>query len=138
MAVVRQILTDSRWKTVIKSTINASAPNNSSGITILDASDLLGWVAGSIPQLAEIKWSVSVSTKLTWGGTGGTEVLHFDGNGSYGGSDGMPGLRCTATAGAGKGDLNMTCANAGVGTLVIVYHKVETTVGHGDGWTADD
>ena len=136
MAVVKQILTDSRWKTVIKSTINASAPNNSSGVTILDVSDLLGFVTGSICQLASIKWSVSVSTKLEWGGTGGTEVLHFDGNGSYGGSDGMPALRCTATAGGSKGDLVMDTSAACVGFLVITFHKVETTVGQGGGWSA--
>ena len=132
MAVVKQVLTDSRWKTVIKSTISGTNSN----VTVLDASDLLGWVAGSIPSLAEIKWSVSVSTKLSWAATGGTEVLHFDGNGSYGGSDGMPALRCTSTAGGAQGDLVMDTSAACTGFLVITYHKVETTVGQGGAWSA--
>ena len=132
MAVVKQILTDSRWKTVIKGTISGTNSN----VTILDVSDLLGWSDGSICSLAEIKWSVSVSTKLSWAATGGTEVLHFDGNGSYGGSDGMPALRCTATAGGSKGDLVMDTSAACVGFLVITFHKVETTVGQGGGWSA--
>ena len=132
MAVVNQELQDTNWKTIIKTTISST----NSSLTILNVSDLLGWVTGSIVNLSAIEWSVDEGTSISWDGTDGSLILHFNGSGSYGGSDGMPAIPTTSTGGTEKGDVILSTDAACNGTIVCVYHKVETTPGHGNGWSA--
>ena len=135
MAVTNQTIQDSRWRTIIKTTITGT----NSVLNILDASSLVGWVTGSIVNLAAVEWSIadtSVSTHLIWDATSNVVILDFTGNGSYGGSDGMPAIANNAAVANRTGDVLLTTSGGVFGTLVCVYHKVETTAGHGNGWTA--
>ena len=135
MAVVNQTIMDTRYKTIIKTTFSGTNTDE----VILDASDLVGYVGnGSILNLAAINWSVNGGTILLEWDTSKT-MCYLDGNGKMGGANGMAAFPNNATPSVGRGDIRLTSVSgiAGVGFLVIVCHKVETVVGHGDGWTAD-
>ena len=134
MAVTTQIIQDSRWRTIAKHVWSGTNTNTQ----ILDASDLLGWVTGSIVNLAKVEWVIteSVTCDLLWDATTNVVILSFGGNGSYGGFDGMPAIANNAAVANLTGDVLLTTTGATFGTLVAEYHKVETTVGHGNGWSA--
>ena len=133
MALVAQTLQDSRWRTIVKGTFSGTT----SAVALLDVSGLLGWVTGSKTNLAAVSWSTSSPIELIW--TGGTPaaLLTLNGSGNYGGANGMSSITNDATgAHATLGDITFATAAAAVGFIVIVCHKVETTVGQGGGWTA--
>ena len=133
MALVTQTLQDSRWRTIVKGTFSGTT-----GASILvNVSDLLGWVTGSKTNLSAVSWSTSSPIELIW--TGGTPaaLLTLNGSGNYGGANGMSSITNNATgAHATLGDITLASAAAAVGFIVVVCHKVETTVGQGGGWTA--
>ena len=130
MALVTQTLQDSRWRTIVKGTFSGTT----SASILVNVSDLLGWVTGSKTNLAAVSWSTSSPIELIWTGTTTAPVaLHLNGNGIYGGSNGMPAITNLATGGAHLGDLVVTSAAASVGFVVVVCHKVPTSAG--TGWT---
>ena len=130
MAVTNQVIQDSRWRTIQKTTWSGTNTNT----LLLDVSGLLGWVTGSLVNIAAVSWSTSSALTLIWAGSSATDAIVISGNGSYGGSNGFPAI--ANNAGTPTGDINLTNASAAVGYLVIVCHKVETVVGQGGGWSA--
>jgi len=133
MALVTQTLQDSRWRTIVKGTFSGTTGAS----ILLNVSDLLGWVTSSKTNLASVSWSTSSPIELIW--TGGTPaaLLTLNGSGNYGGANGMSAIINNATgAHATLGDITLASAAAAVGFIVVVCHKVVTTVGQGGGWTA--
>lgn len=133
MALVTQTLQDSRWRTIIKGTFSGTT-----GATILmNVSDLLGWVTSSKTNLAMVSWSASSPIQLIWTGASAKPCLNLTGSGTYGGSNGGAAIINDASgAHATLGDMTLESAAASVGFVVIVCHKVETTLGQGGGWSA--
>ena len=133
MALATQILQDSRWRTIVKGTFSGTT-----GASILvNVSDLLGWVTGSKTNLAAVSWSTSSPIELIWTGATPKALLTLNGNGNYGGANGMSSITNDATgAHATLGDITFATGAAAVGFIVIVCHKVETVVGQGGGWSA--
>ena len=133
MALATQTLQDSRWRTIVKGTFSGTTGAS----ILLNVSDLLGWVTGSKTNLAAVSWSTSSPVQLIWTGATPKPLLTLGGNGNYGGANGMSSITNDATgAHATLGDITFTTAAAAVGFIVIVCHKVETTVGQGGGWSA--
>ena len=134
MAVTNQVIQDSRWRTIQKTTWSGTNTNT----LLLDVSGLLGWVTGSIVNLAKVEWVITsaVTCDLLWDATTDVVILSFSGNGSYGGSDGMPAIPNNAAAANRTGDILLTTSAGTLGTLICEFHKVETTVGQGGGWSA--
>ena len=132
MTIATETIMDSSWKTIIKATFTSTH----SAEKIVDASGLVGWVSAALSKvnLAACQWSASTPIQLIWtGSTTAVTALHLNGNGIYGGSNGMPGIPNNAAGGADLGDLVVTSAAASVGFVVIVCHKVPTAAG--TGWT---
>ena len=133
MTIATETIMDSSWKTIIKATFTSTHAAEK----IVDASGLVGWVSAALSKvnLAACQWSASTPIQLIWAGsTTAVTALHLNGNGIYGGSNGMPAVPNNATGGADLGDLVLTSAAASVGSVIVVCHKV-TTAG-GKGWTA--
>ena len=123
---------DSRWKTIIKTTITGT----NSDELILDASSLVGYVNDhSILNLAAINWSVNNALTMEWDKQAAAVIAHLDGNGKMGGSDGFTAIPNNGAQSVGRGDIYISNASAIVGFIVMVCHKVETNVGAGDGWS---
>ena len=132
MSIALETLQDSRYRTIIKAILTSTH----SAEKILDTSTLGGWVSALLSKtnLSAVSWSVSTPIELIWTGTTTAPVaLHLNGNGIYGGSNGMPVIANLATGGAHLGDLVVTSAAASVGFVVVVCHKVPTAAG--TGWT---
>ena len=131
MAVVNQTIKDTRWKTIIKTTITGT----NSDVLILDASALLSYLDNtSILNLAAINWSVNNSLTMEWDKQAAAVIAHLDGNGKMGGSDGFTAIPNNAAQSVGRGDIYISNQVAIVGFVVIVCHKVESVVGQGGGW----
>jgi hypothetical protein len=88
-------------------------------------------------NLAAVSWSVSTPIQLIWTGASAKACLTLNGSGNYGGATGGSAIINDASgAHATLGDMTLTSAAASVGFVVIVCHKVETTIGQGGGWSA--
>ena len=132
MTIAVETITDTSYKTVVKAILTSTH----SAEKVVDASGLLGWVSAVLSKtnLAAVTWSVSTPIELIWtGSTTAVTALHLNGNGIYGGSNGMPGIPNNAAGGADLGDLVVTSGAASVGFVVVVCHKVPTAAG--TGWT---
>lgn len=132
MAIALETLQDTSYKTIIKAILTSTH----SAEKILDTSGLLGWVSAVLSKtnLAAVSWSVSTPIQLIWtGSTTAVTALHLNGNGIYGGSNGMAAIPNNAAGGADCGDLVVTSSAASVGFVVVVCHKVPTAAG--TGWT---
>ncbi len=135
MSIALETLQDSRYRTIIKATLTSTHAAEK----ILDTSTLGGWVSALLSKtnLSAVSWSVSTPIQLIWTGTTTAPVaLHLNGNGIYGGSNGMPAIANLATGGTHLGDLVVTSAAASVGFVVVVCHKVPTAAG--TGWIGVD
>ena len=139
MAVTTQIITDTRYRTNVKYLCDNAANAN---VSLLDVSSLMGFATGGKVNLAKIYWTSSAPTgglNILW--DAGTNVAGFicEGtSGTYGYMPGQPGIaQPMPLAGSSTGDVLVTNATATF-TLVIEYHKIEATVGHGNGWTGND
>ena len=138
MAVTTQIITDTRYRTAVKY-LSAAAAN--SNVSLLDVSSLMGFQTGGKVNLAKIYWTSSAPSgglNILW--DAGTNVAGFicEGtSGTYGYMPGQPGIaQPMPLAASSTGDVLVTNATATF-TLVIEYHKIEATVGRGNGWAAD-
>ena len=139
MAVTTQIITDTRYRTNVKYLCDAAANAN---VELLDVSDLMGFAAGGKVNLAKIYWTSSGPAgglNILWdAGTNVTGFICEGTSGTYGYMPGQPGIaQPMPLAGSSTGDVLVTNATATF-TLVIEYHKIEATVGHGNGWTGND
>ena len=137
MAVTTQIIADTRYRTNVKYLSAAAANTN---VELLDVSDLVGFQTGGKVNLAKIYWTSSAPSagiKILWGA--GSNVLGFicEGtSGTYGYQPGQPAIaQPMPLAASSTGDVLVTNATATF-TLIIEYHKIETTVGQGGGWGA--
>jgi hypothetical protein len=136
MALETFVLTDTRWKTVTKTTFSSTHTNNK----ILDVTTLVGYVDDSSKvNLVQVNWSVASGGFFTlrWGSQG-LACCHLSGNGKFGGSNGMPAfINNQPIAGTGPGDMRINNAVASAGFVVCVFHKVPTIPGVGNaGWSA--
>ena len=135
MTIAIETIQDSRYRTIKKAILTSTHAAEK----VVDASNLVGWVSATTPSLvnlAAISWSVSTPIQLIWTGTTTAPVaLHLNGNGNYGGSNGMPALVNNATGGVDLGDLVVTSAAASVGFVLVVCHKVINAQGLGWTWT---
>ena len=139
MAVTTQIITDTRYRTNVKYLCDNAANAN---VELLDVSDLMGFAAGGKVNLAKIYWTSSGPAgglNILWdAGTNVTGFICEGTSGTYGYMPGQPGIaQPMPLAGSATGDVLVTNATATF-TLVIEYHKIEATVGHGNGWTGND
>ena len=137
MAVTTQIIADTRYRTNVKY-LSAAAANTD--VELLDVSDLVGFQTGGKVNLAKIYWTSSAPSagiKILW--DAGSNVLGFICEGTSGTYGYMPGQPAIAQpmplAASSTGDVLVTNATATF-TLIIEYHKIETTVGQGGGWGA--
>ena len=137
MAVTTQIIADTRYRTNVKYLSAAAANTN---VELLDVSDLVGFQTGGKVNLAKIYWTSSAPSagiKILW--DAGSNVLGFicEGtSGTYGYQPGQPAIaQPMPLAASSTGDVLVTNATATF-TLIIEYHKIETTVGQGGGWGA--
>ena len=155
MAVTTQIMMDQRYKTIAKYTCAAAANTN---VSLLDVSTLIGYqavtatnAAGGIVNLAKIYWTslASVAINILFDATSNQTAFICGGTGgTYGYSPGQPAINVARAAtgtqppftpsgalpGGITGDVLVTNAS-GTFTLVIEYHKVEFTIGAGNGWS---
>ena len=150
-----QYLADTRYRTTVKYVGNAVANTN---VNSLDVSTLQGYQTVSatnqgIVNIAKIYWTTSGPSggfDLIW--DAGTDVLAFicEGtSGTYGYQPGQPALVMPRVAVGSQppgtpsgalpsgftGDVLITNASATY-TIVIEYHKIESTIGAGNGWGA--
>ena len=138
MAVITQIITDTRYRTNVKYLGDAAT---NAAVSLLDVSSLVGHQTGGKVNIAKIYWSSSAPSgglDILW--DAGTNVMAFicEGtSGTYGYMPGQPAISQVMPLASGStGDVLITNASATF-TLVIEYHKIEATVGHGNGWAAD-
>ena len=139
MAVTTQIITDTRYRTNVKYLCDNAANAN---VSLLDVSSLMGFQTGGKVNLAKIYWTSSAPTgglNILWdAGTNVTGFICEGTSGTYGYMPGQPGIaQPMPLAASSTGDVLVTNATATF-TLVIEYHKIEATVGHGNGWTGND
>ena len=138
MAVTTQIITDTRYRTAVKYLSDNAANAN---VSLLDVSGLMGFQTGGKVNLAKIYWTSSAPSagiNILWdAGTNVTGFICEGTSGTYGYMPGQPGIaQPMPLAASSTGDVLVTNATATF-TLVIEYHKIEATVGHGNGWAAD-
>ena len=137
MAVTTQIITDTRYRTNVKYLSDAAANTN---VELLDVSDLMGFQTGGKVNIAKIYWTSSAPSgglNILWdAGTNVTGFICEGTSGTYGYMPGQPGIaQPMPLAASSTGDVLVTNATATF-TLIIEYHKIETTVGQGGGWGA--
>ena len=153
-----QYLADSRYRTTVKYVGNGVT---NSDVNSLDVSSLVGYQAiasgtgtpGGLVSIAKIYWNTSAPSggfDLIW--DAGTDVIAFiceGASGTYGYMPGQPAITVPRDASGTQppstpsgdlptgltGDVLMTNASATY-TIVIEYHKVESAIGQGTGWTA--
>ena len=118
MAVVLQTLVDSDFEHVVKLTTSST----NSTASIVDASVLAG--ADTDPRLSLVaaRWSVEATTDIIWNATSNIIALSLNGNGAYGGSDGMPSIANNGGSGV-DGDVLIT-NGASDGYAVLKFRKV--------------
>ena len=132
-----QILTDTRFRTNMKYVSDAAA---NSTVSLLDVSTLLGFETGGLVNIVKIYWTSSGPSgglDIIWDATTNVPAFICEGaSGTYGYMPGQPAIYNNAATANRTGDVLITNASATF-TLVIEFHKVEATVGHGNGWAAD-
>ena len=142
-----QYLADTRYRTTVKYIGDAVANTN---VNSLNVSDLQGWQTGGIVNIAKIFWKTSGPSggvDLIWDATSNVIAIICEGtSGTYGYQPGqpaivmpragsLPGTPAGALPSGFTGDVLITNASATY-TLVIEYHKIESTIGAGNGWGA--
>ena len=145
-----QYLADTRYRTTVKYVGDAVANTN---VNSLNVSDLQGWQTGGIVNIAKIFWKTSGPSggfDLIWDATSNVIAFICEGtSGTYGYQPGQPALVMPRVAVGSQppgtpsgalpsgftGDVLITNASATY-TLVIEYHKIESTIGAGNGWGA--
>ena len=137
MAVATQIITDTRYRTNVKYLCNGAT---NSTVSLLDVSSLMGFQTGGLVNIAKIYWTSSAPSgglDIIWDATTNVPAFICEGaSGTYGYMPGQPAIANNAATANRTGDVLITNASATF-TLVIEFHKVEATVGHGNGWAAD-
>ena len=138
MAVVTQIITDTRYRTNVKYLGDAAT---NAAVSLLDVSSLVGHQTGGKVNIAKIYWSSSAPSgglDILWDATTNVPAFICEGaSGTYGYMPGQPAIANNAATANRTGDVLITNASATF-TLVIEFHKVEATVGHGNGWAGND
>tara|TARA_B100000949_G_C13916622_1_gene299083 strand:- start:74 stop:451 length:378 start_codon:yes stop_codon:yes gene_type:complete len=118
MAVVLQTLVDSDFEHVVKLTTSST----NSTASIVDASGLAGAATDPRLSLVAARWSVEATTDIIWNATSNIIALSLNGNGAYGGSDGMPSIANNGGSGV-DGDVLIT-NGASDGYAVLKFRKV--------------
>ena len=138
MAVVTQIITDTRYRTNVKYLGDAAT---NAAVSLLDVSGLMGFQTGGLVNIAKIYWTSSAPSgglDIIWDATTNVPAFICEGaSGTYGYMPGQPAIYNNAATANRTGDVLITNASATF-TLVIEFHKVEATVGHGNGWAGND
>ena len=133
-----QVITDTRYRTAVKWISDAAA---NSTVSLLDVSGLMGFQTGGLVNIAKIYWTSSAPSgglDIIWDATTNVPAFICEGaSGTYGYMPGQPAIANNAAAANRTGDVLITNASATF-TLVIEFHKVEATVGHGNGWAGND
>ena len=142
-----QYLADTRYRTTVKYIGDGVANTN---VNSLDVSILQGWETGGIVNIAKIYWTSSAPSggfDLIWDATSNVIAFICEGtSGTYGYQPGqpaivipragsLPGTPSGALPSGFTGDVLITNASATY-TIVIEYHKIESTIGAGNGWGA--
>ena len=142
-----QYLADTRYRTTVKYVGDGVANTN---VNSLDVSILQGWETGGIVNIAKIYWTSSAPSggfDLIWDATSNVTAFICEGtSGTYGYQPGqpaivmpragsLPGTPAGALPSGFTGDVLITNASATY-TIVIEYHKIESTIGAGNGWGA--
>ena len=142
-----QYLADTRYRTTVKYIGDAVANTN---VNSLNVSDLQGWQTGGIVNIAKIYWATSAPSggfDILWDATSNVTAFICEGtSGTYGYQPGqpaivipragsLPGTPAGALPSGYTGDVLITNASATY-TIVIEYHKIESTIGAGNGWGA--
>ena len=142
-----QYLADTRYRTTVKYVGDGVANTN---VNSLDVSILQGWETGGIVNIAKIYWTSSAPSggfDLIWDATSNVTAFICEGtSGTYGYQPGqpaivipragsLPGTPAGALPSGYTGDVLITNASATY-TIVIEYHKIESTIGAGNGWGA--
>ena len=142
-----QYLADTRYRTTVKYVGDGVANTN---VNSLNVSDLQGWQTGGIVNIAKIFWKTSGPSggfDLIWDATSNVIAFICEGtSGTYGYQPGqpaivmpragsLPGTPAGALPSGFTGDVLITNASATY-TIVIEYHKIESTIGAGNGWGA--
>ena len=145
-----QYLADTRYRTTVKYVGDGVANTN---VNSLDVSILQGWETGGIVNIAKIYWTSSAPSggfDLIWDATSNVTAFILEGtSGTYGYQPGQPALVMPRGAVGSQppgtpsgalpsgftGDVLITNASATY-TIVIEYHKIESTIGAGNGWGA--
>ena len=118
MAVVLQTLVDSDFEHVVKLTTSST----NSTASIVDASGLDGAATDPRLSLVAARWSVEATTDILWNASANIIALSLNGNGAYGGSDGMPSIANNGGSGV-DGDVLIT-NGASDGYAVLKFRKV--------------
>ena len=142
-----QYLADTRYRTTVKY-VGDGVTN--AAVDLLDVSILQGWQTGGIVNIAKIFWKTSGPSggfDLIWDATSNVIAFICEGtSGTYGYQPGqpaivipragsLPGTPAGALPSGFTGDVLITNASATY-TIVIEYHKIESTIGAGNGWGA--
>ena len=145
-----QYLADTRYRTTVKYVGDGVANTN---VNSLNVSDLQGWQTGGIVNIAKIFWKTSGPSggfDLIWDATSNVIAFICEGtSGTYGYQPGQPAIVMPRAAVGSQppgtpsgalpsgftGDVLITNASATY-TIVIEYHKIESTIGAGNGWGA--
>ena len=145
-----QYLADTRYRTTVKYVGDGVANTN---VNSLDVSELQGWQTGGIVNIAKIFWKTSGPSggfDLIWDATSNVIAFICEGtSGTYGYQPGQPAIVMPRAAVSSQppgtpsgalpsgftGDVLITNASATY-TIVIEYHKIESTIGAGNGWGA--
>ena len=145
-----QYLADTRYRTTVKYVGDGVANTN---VNSLDVSELQGWQTGGIVNIAKIFWKTSGPSggfDLIWDATSNVTAFICEGtSGTYGYQPGQPAIVMPRAAVGSQppgtpsgalpsgftGDVLITNASATY-TIVIEYHKIESTIGAGNGWGA--
>ena len=145
-----QYLADTRYRTTVKY-VGDGVTN--AAVDLLDVSILQGFQTGGIVNIAKIYWTSSGPSggfDILWKATSNVTAFILEGtSGTYGYQPGQPAIvmprAATGTQPPGTpsgalpsgftGDVLITNASATY-TIVIEYHKIESTIGLGNGWGA--
>ena len=145
-----QYLADTRYRTTVKY-IGDGVTN--AAVDLLDVSILQGFQTGGIVNIAKIYWATSAPSggfDILWKATSNVTAFILEGtSGTYGYQPGQPALVMPRVAVGSQppgtpsgalpsgftGDVLITNASATY-TIVIEYHKIESTIGAGNGWGA--
>ena len=145
-----QYLADTRYRTTVKY-VGDGVTN--AAVDLLDVSILQGFQTGGIVNIAKIYWTSSGPSggfDILWKATSNVTAFILEGtSGTYGYQPGQPAIQMPRAAVSTQppgtpsgalpsgftGDVLVTNASATY-TIVIEYHKIESTIGAGNGWGA--